>query len=395
VSYQGRYAGSVSRFTAYAIDLAVSSAVFSLALATISYVVKIVSGHQVSWNRSNLLVAILFVVWQFVYFGYSWAVSGRTFGMAILGIRVVRADGNAVEPRQGVVRALVFPLSFLLFGLGFLGILVQREHRALHDLIAGTAVIYAWDARAARLRFLARQAELTPAGSPPPAAVTPVTPDTASLARDPPGRLVVPGRPPPRPSGPEGKPDDDQQDHDGQRLRACAPDPLRDFLAEEVRKSHVDPDPADAGHHRAQDEQPEPHPEDPGHEGGHRHGRREGVTAEGLVALGQQFPAPFLQPSRVVEHPAPAPPADLEPGHRPEHPGDAGHGQHDTHIELAFSRQRARRDQRCVAGTGQPCPHDRDEHEHDRVFGHAHVTPRTRGVLAEDPSDRRCLTRYG
>ena len=36
VRYQGRYAGSVSRFVAYAIDLVVSSAVFSLALAAIS-----------------------------------------------------------------------------------------------------------------------------------------------------------------------------------------------------------------------------------------------------------------------------------------------------------------------------------------------------------------------
>lgn len=50
--------------------------------------------------------------------------------------------------------------QFLFFGLGFAGILVQREHRALHDLIAGSAVVYAWDARAARLRFLARQAEV-------------------------------------------------------------------------------------------------------------------------------------------------------------------------------------------------------------------------------------------
>ena len=109
---------------------------------------------------------VLFVGWQFVYFGYSWAVAGRTFGMALLGIRVVQADGSVVGPRRGVVRALVFPLSFLFFGLGFLGILVQREHRALHDLIAGTAVIYAWDARAARLRFLAREAELNPPGRP-------------------------------------------------------------------------------------------------------------------------------------------------------------------------------------------------------------------------------------
>ncbi len=169
VSYQGHYAGSVSRFTAYVIDLTVSTVLFSLGLAAVSYVAQVVSGHPVSWNRSNIVVAIAFAVWQFIYFGYSWAVSGKSFGMAVLGICVVRADGTTLHPRQGIVRALVFPLSFLLFGLGFLGILVQREHRALHDLIAGTAVIYAWDARAARLRFLARQAELGLPVSPAPA----------------------------------------------------------------------------------------------------------------------------------------------------------------------------------------------------------------------------------
>ena len=39
VTAQGNYAGSVSRFLAYAIDLIASSAVFALALAAISYVV--------------------------------------------------------------------------------------------------------------------------------------------------------------------------------------------------------------------------------------------------------------------------------------------------------------------------------------------------------------------
>jgi uncharacterized RDD family membrane protein YckC len=157
VTAQGQYAGSVSRFLAYAIDLTVSSAAFGLALAAISYVAKVVTGHEVSWNKTNAVVAAVFVTWEFLYFGYSWAASGRTFGMAVLGIRVVMADGTPVEPRRGVLRALVFPLSFLACGLGFLGILVQRERRALHDLIAGTVVVYAWDARAARLRFLARE----------------------------------------------------------------------------------------------------------------------------------------------------------------------------------------------------------------------------------------------
>ena len=117
------------------------------------------TGHSVHWTQDNIVVAIIFVIWEFFYFGYSWAASGRTFGMAVLGIRVVGADGAALDPWRGVVRALVFPLSFLFLGLGFLGILVQREHRALHDLIAGSCVVYAWDARAARLRFLARDAD--------------------------------------------------------------------------------------------------------------------------------------------------------------------------------------------------------------------------------------------
>jgi len=185
VTWQGHYAGSVSRFAAYVIDLAVSTGVFTLGLAAISYGVQIVAGHSVGWNRSNTVVAIIFIAWQFFYFGYSWAVSGKTFGMAVLGIRVVRVDGSDLDPRRAVVRALVFPLSFLLFGLGFLGILVQREHRALHDLIAGTAVIYAWDARAARLRFLARRAELPASDRPRPGPSRlpglPITSDRTSL----------------------------------------------------------------------------------------------------------------------------------------------------------------------------------------------------------------------
>jgi uncharacterized RDD family membrane protein YckC len=155
-SLQGNYAGAASRFAAYVIDLVVSTSVFALGLAVITFGVQIVTRHPVTWNRSNVVVAVIFVAWQFFYFGYCWAASGRTPGMALVGVRVVRADGAVLGPRRGVVRALVFPLSFLFCGLGFLGILVQREHRALHDLIAGSAVVYAWDARAARLRFLAR-----------------------------------------------------------------------------------------------------------------------------------------------------------------------------------------------------------------------------------------------
>ena len=74
-----------------------------------------------------------------------------------IGRQVVGLDGSQAGTRRGVIRTLAFPLSFILLGLGFIGILFQRDRRALHDLIAGTAVIYAWDVREARLRSLARE----------------------------------------------------------------------------------------------------------------------------------------------------------------------------------------------------------------------------------------------
>ena len=155
----GHYAGAASRFLAYAVDVIVSWSLYTLGVAGVTFVIKIVTGRSVTWHPDNsIIVAAIFAVWELAYFGYCWAAGGKTPGMSLLGVRVVRADGAEIDPWRGVVRALAFPLSIILCGLGFAGILVQREHRALHDLLAGTAVIYSWDARATRLRCLTRAA---------------------------------------------------------------------------------------------------------------------------------------------------------------------------------------------------------------------------------------------
>jgi uncharacterized RDD family membrane protein YckC len=158
VSVQGHYAGSLSRGAAYVIDLIVSLAVFELALTAISFVAQVITGRGISWHHGSIVVGIIYVLWQFVYFGFQWAANGKSLGMTLLGVHIVQADGTKLRHWRGWVRSLTFPLGFMTLGLGFLGILVQREHRAVYDLIAGTAVVYAWDARAARLRFLAHAA---------------------------------------------------------------------------------------------------------------------------------------------------------------------------------------------------------------------------------------------
>ena len=159
----GQYAGAASRFLAYAVDVVVSWALYTLGVAGVTFVIKIVTGRSVTWHPGNsIIVAAIFAAWEIAYFGYCWAAGGKTPGMALLGVRVVRADGTEIDPWRGVVRAFAFPLSIIVFGLGFAGILLQREHRALHDLIAGTAVVYSWDARRARLRSVARAARRSP-----------------------------------------------------------------------------------------------------------------------------------------------------------------------------------------------------------------------------------------
>ena len=167
-SLWGHYAGSVSRLVAFAVDLALSIVVYELALAAISYIAQIVTGHPVNLHNGGPIVLAIFILWEFAYFGGAWAASGRTPGMAFLGICVVRTDGAVLEPRQGWLRALTFPLGFLTLGVGFIWILVDQERRAVYDLIVGTTVVYAWDARVGRLKFLARPAELGASKRPPP-----------------------------------------------------------------------------------------------------------------------------------------------------------------------------------------------------------------------------------
>lgn len=167
VNQQGHYAGAVTRLAAFAVDQSVATAAFAVTSAVVTWALHLVTAGELDWAPSTGATALAFVGWLFVYYAYPWSVSGKTFGMALLGIRVVRRNGSAATPRNAVLRTVALPLSFLPLGLGFLPIVTGRERRALHDVIAGTAVVYAWDARAARLRFLARQQIIDGRAEPP------------------------------------------------------------------------------------------------------------------------------------------------------------------------------------------------------------------------------------
>jgi uncharacterized RDD family membrane protein YckC len=156
---QGTYAGFVTRFTGFAIDAVTILLLFAIAGHVFDYLASAVFGADASLSDAPVLSAIALAGWAFLYCAYSLSADGRTLGMALVGLRAVAKDGRSLTTRQAIIRVLVTPLSFLLFFVGFWLALFRRDRRALHDLIAGTAVVYAWDARAAHLRFLARRSE--------------------------------------------------------------------------------------------------------------------------------------------------------------------------------------------------------------------------------------------
>ncbi len=74
-----------------------------------------------------------------------WARTGRTPGKALLRLSVVPAGSSEFTPGIGLQRAFVrflaLNLSGALLGTGFLLVLFRKDHRALHDLLAGTSVV--------------------------------------------------------------------------------------------------------------------------------------------------------------------------------------------------------------------------------------------------------------
>jgi uncharacterized RDD family membrane protein YckC len=151
--FQGHYAGPVSRLLAYAADTAFIGVIYTAGLALLRFAVDAATPWTL--DVEGVVFAVGAFAWAAVYFGSSWVGFARSPRMSLLGLRIVRADGSPLDRRHALVRLLAFPLGFLTLGAGFLGIVLRRTRQALYDRIADTAVVYDWDAEAAKLRELA------------------------------------------------------------------------------------------------------------------------------------------------------------------------------------------------------------------------------------------------
>jgi uncharacterized RDD family membrane protein YckC len=67
---------------------------------------------------------------------------GQTFGMQLIGLRVVSKDGGQARTSQLFIRGILLIVDTLFFGLvGFLTIVCSRYRQRVGDHAAGTLVV--------------------------------------------------------------------------------------------------------------------------------------------------------------------------------------------------------------------------------------------------------------
>jgi uncharacterized RDD family membrane protein YckC len=137
------YAGLVTRTVALAMDAAALTVGFAVASGVVGLILSLFTAVEVSSPGAVLGVAggwTLVVVSYFILF---WTLTGATPGMRLMRMQVV--DGRGVPPGLGrsALRMVGAVLAAIPLFAGYLLVLVDDRRRGLHDMIAGTVVVYA------------------------------------------------------------------------------------------------------------------------------------------------------------------------------------------------------------------------------------------------------------
>jgi uncharacterized RDD family membrane protein YckC len=90
--------------------------------------------------NAGIIIAVLLAVTNLIIFPM---LGGQSLGKILTGLRIVSRDGGAVNYVQILARHLIgYAVTVFTLGLGFVVALFDPKGRALHDIIAGTVVIY-------------------------------------------------------------------------------------------------------------------------------------------------------------------------------------------------------------------------------------------------------------
>jgi len=166
----GGYAGIASRVLAFSIDVFVLIVAVLVAGLFVRAIVSIFSldrllpgifgptGFDAARIAGSGVLASLIAC---VYWIFGWTFIGGTVGKILMGLRVVGPGGSRVGFWRSLRRVIGYFISALALGLGFLWVIINKQHHDWADKLAGTSVIYVWHARPDETFLAAPPAEST------------------------------------------------------------------------------------------------------------------------------------------------------------------------------------------------------------------------------------------
>lgn len=132
-------AGIVSRGIGAFVDLLVVVLMLSGVYVGVLMTRLLLSVRDFTPPQPNLVfTATGFIVVSILYLGVCWAISGRTAGSVVMGLRVVNRHGDRVRPSIALLRAVVCTF----FAIGLAWVAVDGRRRSVADVLLRTRVIY-------------------------------------------------------------------------------------------------------------------------------------------------------------------------------------------------------------------------------------------------------------
>lgn len=135
-------AGFTTRGMAFLIDILILLGSTTLTLASGLFF----AGADLDISSNNLMnvVITIYLVLLLVsssYFVFLHGFVGRTVGKMIMGIRIIRDDGELIGLREALIRWVGYFISMVFAFLGFVWAIFDSKSQTWHDKLAGTYVV--------------------------------------------------------------------------------------------------------------------------------------------------------------------------------------------------------------------------------------------------------------
>ena len=130
------------RLLAMAYDGLVLVAMYIVFGGVLVTVVSKALGYEEFVRLTPAQAASLFYVICFLYYSHSWRKGGQTIGMKAWRIYLTTQDGSHIRLSHCMLRSATGLFSLVLFGAGYLWMLIDKQQRTWHDMASLTRIAY-------------------------------------------------------------------------------------------------------------------------------------------------------------------------------------------------------------------------------------------------------------